>query len=128
MNPYLLAAFGYAVVFLVLLSLYLIFQNLPKLLGSITRVEQEAKKMVLAAQENFGNGHSPPPPEKTSQAVLTGEVNAAIATALYLYLNEAHDEEDLRLTIQQISRRYSPWSSKIYGVSNQPIGKLSLKR
>ncbi|MEM9983934.1 MAG: OadG family protein, partial [Bacteroidota bacterium] len=78
MNPYLLAAFGYAVVFLVLLTLYLVFQNLPRLLGSITRVEQEAKKMVLAAQENFTNGYAPPP-EKTSKAVLTGEVNAAIA-------------------------------------------------
>ncbi|PLX07192.1 MAG: hypothetical protein C0594_06455, partial [Marinilabiliales bacterium] len=51
---------------------------------------------------------------------LTGEVSAAISMALYKYLNELHDEETRVLTMKTVSRRYSPWSSKIYSVmSNQ---------
>lgn len=45
---------------------------------------------------------------------MSGEVNAAIAMALYLYQNELHDHEDTILTIKKVSRTYSPWSSKIH--------------
>ena len=48
--------------------------------------------------------------------VITGEENAAIAAALYLYFSEMHDEEKYVMTIKKVSRTYSPWSSKIYGV------------
>jgi hypothetical protein len=47
---------------------------------------------------------------------MTGEENAAIAAALYIYFSEMHDEEKYVMTIKKISRNYSPWSSKIYGV------------
>ena len=47
---------------------------------------------------------------------ISGEVNAAIAMALHLYYSEMHDKEDTVLTINQTSRTYSPWSSKIYGL------------
>jgi hypothetical protein len=50
---------------------------------------------------------------------LTGEEIAAISMALHLYMEEIHDEESGVLTIKQISRTYSPWSSKIYAVRNQ---------
>jgi glutaconyl-CoA/methylmalonyl-CoA decarboxylase subunit delta len=46
----------------------------------------------------------------------TGELNAAIGLALYLYKSELHDIESLNLTINKVSRNYSPWSSKIYGL------------
>ncbi len=121
MNPYLIAGLGYLIVFLVLLLLYAIFANMPKILGSVTRVRAKALEMGEAVMEAAqGRGAESPAPVRQDD-VLTGEVNAAIATALYLYLNEQHDDEDLRLTIQQISRKYSPWNSKIYGVTNQPI-------
>jgi Na+-transporting methylmalonyl-CoA/oxaloacetate decarboxylase gamma subunit len=45
-----------------------------------------------------------------------GELNAAIALALYKYKQELHDLESLHLTINKVSRNYSPWSSKIYGI------------
>ncbi len=123
MNPYILAGLGYLIVFLVLVMLYLVFNNLPRMLGSVTRVQAKAKEMTeavkeAAAQRQAGNNEAESKPRKDD--VLTGEINAAIATALHLYLNEQHDDEDLRLTIQSISRKYSPWSSKIYGVMNQP--------
>jgi Na+-transporting methylmalonyl-CoA/oxaloacetate decarboxylase gamma subunit len=51
---------------------------------------------------------------------ISGEINAAIAMALYLYQNELHDHENTVLTIQKVSRTYSPWSSKIYTLRKQP--------
>jgi hypothetical protein len=51
---------------------------------------------------------------------MSGEVNAAIAMALYLYQNELHDYENTVLTINKVSRNYSPWSSKIYTLRKSP--------
>lgn len=51
---------------------------------------------------------------------LSGEVNAAIAMALYLYSSEIHDQENPVLTMIRVSRTYSPWSSKIYGLRKLP--------
>ncbi len=45
-----------------------------------------------------------------------GAVVAAIAMALYELSEDAHDIENNVLTIQKVSRSYSPWSSKIYGM------------
>jgi hypothetical protein len=45
-------------------------------------------------------------------------INAAIAIALYLHFNEIHDEESNIITIQRVSKTYSPWSSKIYNMRN----------
>ncbi|MGE0090551.1 MAG: OadG family protein [Bacteroidales bacterium] len=50
----------------------------------------------------------------------SGEVIAAISCALHLYTNQMHDIESTRLTIQKVSRTYSPWSSKIYGLNQLP--------
>jgi len=49
---------------------------------------------------------------------MTGEENAAIAAALYLFFSELHDEEKYVMTIRKVSKTYSPWSSKIYGIWN----------
>jgi hypothetical protein len=56
---------------------------------------------------------------KEKQA-LSGEVNAAIVMALYLYGSELHDQEDPVITMTKVSRTYSPWSSKIYGLRRSP--------
>jgi Na+-transporting methylmalonyl-CoA/oxaloacetate decarboxylase gamma subunit len=55
-----------------------------------------------------------------SRGEMSGEVNAAIAMALHLYQSELHDYENTVLTIQKVSRNYSPWSSKIYTLRKQP--------
>lgn len=47
----------------------------------------------------------------------TPEEQAAIAMAMHLYFN-AHDEESHVITIEEVERRYSPWSSKIYNMRN----------
>jgi glutaconyl-CoA/methylmalonyl-CoA decarboxylase subunit delta len=49
--------------------------------------------------------------------VPSGDI-VAIAMALHLFYDEVHDDESNVITIKRIERRYSPWSSKIYGVIN----------
>jgi len=63
---------------------------------------------------------------KKSSLASTGNDNGeipttdivAIAMALHLYYDEVHDDESNVITIKRIERRYSPWSSKIYGTNN----------
>ncbi|MCK4630260.1 MAG: OadG family protein [Bacteroidales bacterium] len=94
---------GYCIVFMALLLLYLFFRYI---IPSILRVE--------IGKNRFHKGSDPS--AKNQKIEITGEVNAAISMALYLYLNELHDEESNILTIKRVSKVYSPWSSKIYGV------------
>jgi glutaconyl-CoA/methylmalonyl-CoA decarboxylase subunit delta len=60
------------------------------------------------------------PPERaaTVKPVMTGEENAAIAAALFLFFSELHDQEKYVMTIKKVSRTYSPWSSKFYNIYN----------
>ncbi len=63
-------------------------------------------------------------PESTSGASVdagaNGEVVAAIALALKLYQEDVHDHESEIITINTVARSYSPWSSKIHGLTNLP--------
>ena len=52
----------------------------------------------------------------TVKTIQSGEVNAAIAMALYQYFNEMHDVESGVITIKRVSKNYSPWSSKLYSM------------
>jgi hypothetical protein len=95
---------GYLIVFLALIVLYLVFRYLVPAIFKI-------KLYRRAAREGRALDES----EKTH---MTGAVNAAIATALYLYFDEQHDVESNIITIRKVSRTYSPWSSKIHGMKN----------
>lgn len=98
-----IAGVGYIIVFLVLALLIVVFTNLPKLLNvQLRRKLKRAGKLT----------------DNAMVVNVTGEVNAAIATALMIYLNEQHDEESNVITIKRVARVYSPWSSKIYGLNN----------
>jgi len=92
---------GYVVVFVALLLLYIIFFNLTKVLQINVKKLLRREGKVIEIKEDLS---------------ISGEVNAAIAMALHLYYSEMHDKEDTVLTINQTSRTYSPWSSKIYGL------------
>jgi glutaconyl-CoA/methylmalonyl-CoA decarboxylase subunit delta len=93
---------GYLVVFFALIMLYFVFQNLPKLVG----IRSGRSKMVEPTAAKEGR----------LDMDISGETNAAIGAALHLYFNELHDDENLTLTINKVSKRYTPWNSKIYGV------------
>lgn len=62
------------------------------------------------------------PPETNG---VSGEVVAAIALALQTYLFELHDEEQTIITIKRVSRPYSPWNSKLYGMTPSPIKQIT---
>ena len=48
------------------------------------------------------------------------EEAAAIALAIHMYKRELHDIESLTITLKKVSRIYSPWSSKIYTLRQNP--------
>lgn len=110
-----LTVVGYFIVFMALVVLYICFHFLPKLLDLILNAPKP--KLKKATAEGAVEGK----PKK-----LTGEVNAAISTALFLYFNEQHDEEDPIITIEKTSRTYSPWSSKIYSVHRRDLPNYNL--
>ena len=57
--------------------------------------------------------------EKTKKAVTNDEL-AVIAIALFQYSKSLYEHEAMTLTIGKVSRVYSPWSSKIYGLRQMP--------
>ena len=95
---------GMGVVFVALVILNLIFNQIPKLLKIQMRI-----KFRKAGKRTDG---------EECCVDISGETNAAIALALHLYMDELHDMESNVMTITKVSRRYSPWSSKIYGLRN----------
>ncbi len=50
----------------------------------------------------------------------SGEIIAAIAVALKLNKEALHDHESEVITLNTVARVYSPWSSKIHGLTNNP--------
>ena len=93
------------VVFLGLLLLYLIFKQVGK--AAIAASKRNAQKAGAPASASA--------PDEVS-----GEVFAAIATALYEMSDDNHDIEHTVLTIRKVRRAYSPWSSKIYSLRETP--------
>jgi hypothetical protein len=51
------------------------------------------------------------------------ETVAAIGLGIELYLADIHDYEKTIMTIKKVVRPYSPWSSKIYGLRQNPKGR-----
>ena len=79
--------------------------------GAQENAEKSAEKGVAAPQE------------VELPEMVTAEVVAAIAMAIRLAAGEEHDRESEVLTIQTIKRAYSPWNSKIHGLTRLPERK-----
>lgn len=97
---------GLIIVFSSLLALFLFFRFGMSYLLYIYKVitrrrDKKIEEIKVEADEDF-----------------TGEIAAAISTAIHLYLHEQHDNENPILTIKTAKKSYSPWSSKIYGTHN----------
>jgi glutaconyl-CoA/methylmalonyl-CoA decarboxylase subunit delta len=99
-----IAIAGYCIVLLALALMAILFARLH-------RIQDYFAKRRLATQKSAA---LPEP----SKAVMTGEENAAIAAALFMFFSELHDEEKYVMTIRKVSKSYSPWNSKIYGIWN----------
>jgi len=105
-NGIVISIVGYVVVFMALLLLYIAFANITRLL-----VLRQKMRLKLSGEKK----------ELTHDELsLSGEINAAIGMALYLHFSEIHDFESTVLTIKKVQKAYSPWSSKIYGLRENP--------
>lgn len=91
---------GFCLVVVLLLALI----GIMKIFGACFRVRPTGKKV-------------------DAQPMISDEEVAAIATALKIYKGALHDRESEVLTILNIKRAYSPWNSKIHGLTQLPDRK-----
>ena len=99
----LLTGMGIGTVFALLVVLIWVIGIQTKVIQALTG----SKKKEAPAAKPAAAGEVHPTPQE----------QAAIAMAMQLYFN-AHDEEPHVITIEEVERRYSPWSSKIYNMRN----------
>lgn len=105
-----MAIIAMSVVFIGLILLYVSFKivgNIAVKLGKKNAMKATGITDKTEAKEKNLGSHS-------------GEEAAAIAMALHEFMNDAHDVEDMILTINKVKRTYSPWSSKIYTLRQTP--------
>lgn len=96
-----MAIIAMSIVFLVLLLIFLMFKQFS---ASVTRSEKrKASKQT-----------------REPEIIMTDELAAAIGMALHLYQKDMTEYENMVLTINKVSRTYSPWNSKLYGISKWP--------
>ncbi|MFI3333488.1 MAG: hypothetical protein SNI51_07570 [Rikenellaceae bacterium] len=92
--------------FLLVLGMLLILVIVMKIFGRVSMAAAKSSTLKVELQPQ-----------------LSGEEIAAIATALRMHMGERHDRESAILTIMSIKRAYSPWSSKIHGLTQLPQRK-----
>ena len=105
----LMALIGFMLVFFVLVLLIYVMKAMGWAFTHQKRAAKVAEKGAAAATEH--------------DAMSDQEIAAAIITALKLYKSDLHDQESEMLTINRIARAYSPWSSKIHGLTQLPERK-----
>lgn len=93
------------VVFLGLILLYVIFKAIGNSAKNIAH-KRVASTGTLSAVRG--------------ESQLTGEVLAAISAAIHELNQDVHDIESTILTITEVRRKYSPWSSKLYTLRQDP--------
>ena len=110
----LMAGIGFAVVFIVLVLLIYIMRGMGWAFTRQKKAEKVAKAAAAGVTLSEDDHH---------EAISDQEIAAAIITALKLYKSNLHDQESEMLTIHRITRAYSPWSSKIHGLTQLPERK-----
>jgi hypothetical protein len=105
-----IAIVGYLIVFIALVLSFILFANLPRIIYYKTRKEYRRQRKLERREKQSG----------VDDMHMSADVTAAIASALYLHFNELHDPESNVITIERVRKRYSPWSSKIYGLRKWP--------
>jgi glutaconyl-CoA/methylmalonyl-CoA decarboxylase subunit delta len=98
-----LGVVGIVVVFIALTLLVVILNNIPRIGIFFT--------WLISA------GYKKPKIAEVKEKRISAQVSAAISAAIILYLDEIHDKESRVMTIRKVSKNYSPWSSKIYGLN-----------
>jgi hypothetical protein len=94
--------YGLIIIFGVIITLALVFSLVSKTRNYI---------------KNGGSRNLNANGEKLKNSNIPAGDSAAIAAAIYLFMDEIHDNENRVVTIKRVSRTYSPWNSKIYGIN-----------
>ena len=105
---------GFLIVVLTLVLLIFII----KLFGVVFAANHKQKIVKKSAEKG-----EDAPAEIVLPGMVSAEEVAAIAMAIRLAAGEDHDRESEILTIQTIKRAYSPWNSKIHGLTRLPDHK-----
>ncbi len=103
-----MALIAMSVVFLTLIAIFVVFKIFGKVMVGRTNRKEARHKGEVAPVRN------------TKSTSYTGEEVAAIALALQMYKSDVHVEESTVITINRASRMYSPWNSKLYGMTEMP--------
>ena len=99
-------------VLVALILLYLLIKFIKR--GSASASQPDAMAVNTSEQNMEVSA------EKVTKNDDSGETHAAIGLAMHEYLNDSHDIESTVLTILRVTKSYSPWSSKIYGLRQTP--------
>ncbi|MDR0835124.1 MAG: hypothetical protein LBN11_00885 [Tannerella sp.] len=102
------------VAFIAFVMLLIFFKLITSSIQSEKTKTDETSETTVAATA---------PSSKTSSSKddVSEEVYAAIGMALYESYEDVHDIESAILTLSNLTRTYSPWSSKIYGLREIPV-------
>ena len=96
---------GFLIVITALVVLFCIFTGFSKLVNHDFKKAKKEKKTTTA-------------PSTSTAAGWKVDEDLAVVIGLALALaKDVHDEESGLVTIKRVERRYSPWSSKIYGLN-----------
>ena len=96
---------GFCIVITALVVLFCIFTGFSKLVNHDFKKGKNEKKVSEV-------------PNTSTAAGWKVDDDLAVVIGLALALaKDVHDEESGFVTIQRVERRYSPWSSKIYGLN-----------
>jgi hypothetical protein len=104
-------------IFVVACSLIVLF-FIFKILGELQMKRAHKKAESAKAEKKVKT-----PVNVSQTGVITNDELVAIAIALYKYSQELHDIEATVLTINRAAKVYSPWSSKIYSLTQLPNKK-----
>lgn len=103
-----MAGTAMGVVFIALVAIFIVF----KVFGMVM-VKRANRKSVK-------HGGEPVAGKLARDGGYSGEEVAAVALALKLYQEDLHVKESTVITINHVGRMYSPWNSKIYGITELP--------
>lgn len=103
-----------SVVFLVLMFLAIIFTQYGRLLTYMQK-----RRAAKAAQATGGNVEA-----ALENIDHSGDIDAVIAAAIYLYNEELHDEENTVITIKSVERPWTPWNAKFYNMNQNNFNNI----
>lgn len=106
------AGFSFLMVFLLLIFIVLLLTMTGKIFVGM----EKSRKLRLEKEAKLTGPIIELAESDADPIVISGEALAAISMAIRSVYGVKHDVESNIITIEKGEKRYSPWSSKIYGL------------